>query len=212
MRTPPSSSRLAPPLFVAAVGLVAASTVAAGTVLAAPAAQAAGSATRTGTNVNGYCSSPSGFVTNARRPVGTLRMTVSPSSPRAGAKVTIKVFVKQKVRTPPRATYPREILQGQVVVRFGSHSHVLLGPVNKSAVGGSIFAKGWTAQRTVKAPAKGKRTVSVTRIVYNARGAFNGGWGSSYAGFDLVCSGGQNPLSWPTAFKTPKLQVPVRKA
>lgn len=191
------------------VGLLAVTVAASASALAAPAAQAV---TRTGGYVAGYCSSPSGFVHNAFGPVETLRLTVTPSRPRAGSKIKAKVFVKQAQQTPPGSVYPRRILQGQVVVKVGAKSHVLKGPVNDSTVSGSILPNGWSAKGSFKAPAKGKRTASVTRIVYNARGAFNGGWGSSYAGFDLVCSGGANPLLTATPYAVPKLTLKVRRA
>ena len=119
---------------------------------------------------------------------------------------------RQSHRTPPSATYPRGILQGQVVVKAGAKTHVLHGPTNGAEVSGVIFPSGFTAKGTFKAPAKGKRTVSVSRIVYNARGAFNGGWGKAYAGFDLVCSGGTNPLTTVTSYAHPRVRLTVRKA
>lgn len=181
---------------------------------AAPAAAAKAkptSVSRTASNVPGYCSSPSGFVTNGKGTVRTLRLTVTPSSPRAGSKMTVKVFVKQKQSTPTGSSYPAKILQGQVVVKVGGKNHVLKGPTNPTEFTGAIFPKGWTAKATFKAPAKGKRGVSIQRIVYNARGAFNGGWSSAYAGFDLVCSGGQNPITMATPYAKPKLTIKVRK-
>ena len=169
------------------------------------------SVTKSASNVSGYCSSPSGFVTNGRGTVKTLRITVSPASPRAGSKMTVKVFVKQSQTTPVASSYPARILQGQVVVKVGAKNHLLRGPTNPRAFTGEIFPSGWTAKATFKAPAKGKRGVSVQRIVYNARGAFNGGWTSAWAGFDLVCSGGQNPITMATPYAKPKLTLKIRK-
>jgi hypothetical protein len=166
---------------------------------------------RTGINVPGYCSSPSGFVDNAAGSVDVLRLTVSPTSPRAGARMTVKVYVLQYQVTPLGASYPAGILRGQVVVKVGTKSHLLNGPVNGAAITGQIFPLGWTAKATFKAPAKGKRAVSISRIVYNARGAFNGGWGSDYAGFDLVCSGALNPTVVATPYAHPRVTLKVRK-
>ena len=197
----------------AAVALSTAALVAPSAVAAPAAAKTAvaKSVVRTATNVDGFCSSPSGFVTNAPDLVDTLRLTVSPASPRAGSRMTVRVQVQQVQLTPPYSTYPRGILRGQVVVKVGAKAHLLNGPVNTSAVTGPIFPNGWTARATFKAPAKGKRTVSIQRIVYNARGAFNGTWDSNYEGFDLVCSGGQNPLTYATAYSKPRVTIKVRK-
>jgi len=195
---------------VAVVALLAGSLV----VAALPAAAVAASTStvsRTAYDVAGYCSSPSGFATNRDGTVDTLRLSVSPASPRAGAKVTVKVFVKQTQRTLGAQAYPAGFLRGQVVIGFSSKHHVLNGRINAKPIRGVIFPTGWTAKATFRAPKAGRRHLVVNRIVYNVRGGANGGWTTSYAGFDLVCSGGPNPTSTVTNYAAPRLVIPVRK-
>lgn len=206
------------------VGLLVLTVASSACTLVAPAAQAATtttvakkkivpprSITRTALEVAGYCSSPSGIVTNEPSTIDSLKLTVTPASPRAGSKMTVKVSVQQEYSTPPLRAYPRGFLRGQVVIKVGTKTHVLNAPPNVEEITGAVFPLGWTAKGTFKAPAKGKRTVAISRVVYNVRGAFNGTWDTNYEGFDLVCSGGQNPITMATPYVKPRVTLKVRK-
>jgi len=171
---------------------------------------AATSLSASATNVAGYCSFAGGFQNNIVGTVTSLRLTVSPSSPRAGAAMRVTAAVKQTQHTPTGQYYPAGFLQGQVVIGLAGHSRVLIGPTNRSTFTGGIFTNGWTATRSFTAPASGRAALVIRRIVYNARGGGNGSWGSLYSGFDLVCSGGANPTTKVTAYAAPRLKVTVR--